>query len=65
MLVVEGGYTLLIESRRIRLGPGQEYIIPQGLPHGGEGEVGTRTIHAFGGRRAEREAVSDPASNNK
>ena len=54
MLVVEGGYTLLIEGRRVRLGPGQEYTLPKGLPHGGEGEAGTRTIHAFGGVRAVR-----------
>jgi hypothetical protein len=35
--------------------PGIEgYVFPKGLLHGGEAQAGTRTIHAFGGRRAER-----------
>jgi hypothetical protein len=31
-----------------------EYFIPKGLAHAGEFIAGTRTIHAFGGKRAER-----------
>ena len=54
MLVVQGCYTLILEGRRIPITAGQEYFIPRGLRHGGEGVPGTRTIHAFGGRRAER-----------
>jgi quercetin dioxygenase-like cupin family protein len=54
MVVVEGCYTLLIEGRSVILKPGQEYIIPKGIPHGGEVIAGTRTIHAFGGVRATR-----------
>jgi quercetin dioxygenase-like cupin family protein len=54
MVVVEGHYTLLIEGKRIDLESGQEYLIPKGIPHGGEVVAGTRTIHAFGGRRATR-----------
>jgi len=54
MVVVEGCYTLLIDGRRISLKPGQEYLIPKGIPHGGEVVAGTRTIHAFGGTRATR-----------
>ena len=54
MVVVEGCYTLLIQEQRISLKPGQEYLIPKGIPHGGQVVAGTRTIHAFGGTRAIR-----------
>ena len=54
MLVVEGCYTLIIEGKRILIHAGEEYVIPRGVSHGGEVVAGTRTIHAFGGQRAER-----------
>ena len=54
MLVVHGCYTLIIEQKRIPLKAGEEYFIPRGVPHGGEVVAGTRTIHAFGGHRADR-----------
>jgi len=54
MLVVQGCYTLLIDGERIPLNAGQEYFIPRGVRHGGEVLAGTRTIHAFGGHRADR-----------
>jgi quercetin dioxygenase-like cupin family protein len=54
MLVVQGCYTLLIGGGRVKLKAGEEYFIPKGVVHGGEVVAGTRTIHAFGGRRAER-----------
>jgi mannose-6-phosphate isomerase-like protein (cupin superfamily) len=59
MLVVQGEYTLIIEDRRIPLAAGQEYYIAQGVRHSGEGIAGTRTIHVFGGKRAEREKDTD------
>ncbi len=52
--VVQGCYTLIIEGKRIPVRAGEEYFIPRGVPHAGEAVAGTRTIHAFGGRRAER-----------
>ena len=55
MIVVQGSYTLIIDGRHIRLEAGDEYFIPRGVPHAGEVEGGTRTIHAFGGRRADRQ----------
>ncbi len=55
LVVVEGCYTLIIEGNRVPVRKGQEYFIPKGLWHGGEALIGTRTIHAFGGRRAERD----------
>jgi ethanolamine utilization protein EutQ (cupin superfamily) len=54
MIVVQSCYTLIVEDKRIPIKAGDEYFIPKGLQHGGEVVAGTRTIHAFGGRRAER-----------
>ena len=54
MLVVQGCYTLRIGGEPIPVNAGQEYFIPRGIPHAGEVLAGTRTIHAFGGRRAIR-----------
>jgi len=54
MLVVQGCYTLAIDEKRIPLKAGEEYFIPRGVSHGGEVVAGTRTIHAFGGHRADR-----------
>jgi quercetin dioxygenase-like cupin family protein len=54
MAVVQGCYTLIINGERIPVRAGEEYFIPRGVPHGGEALAGTRTIHAFGGHRAER-----------
>lgn len=54
MAVVQGCYTLIIEGRRIPIPAGGEYFIPRGTPHSGEVAAGTRTIHAFGGHRADR-----------
>lgn len=53
-VVIQGEYTLGIEGRTIKLTAGQEYYIPKGLPHDGAFIAGTRTINAFGGKRAER-----------
>jgi len=54
MLVVQGCYTLIIDGERIAIRAGEEYFIPQGVLHAGEVLAGTRTIHAFGGHRANR-----------
>ena len=54
MLVVQGEYTVVIGEKRVRLLPGQEFLIPRGVTHGGECVAGTRTIHVFGGQRAKR-----------
>ena len=55
MLVVQGCYTLLIDGERIPVKAGEEYLIPRGVAHSGEVVAGARTIHAFGGHRADRE----------
>ena len=54
MVVVEGCCTLLIDGKKIPVAAGQEYLIPRGVLHASEVNAGTRTIHAFGGRRANR-----------
>jgi len=54
-LVVQGQYVLILGSKRITIGVGEECFIPRGVPHSGESTAGTRTIHAFGGKRASRE----------
>jgi len=53
-VVIEGEYTLGLEVKTIKLTAGQEYYIPKGVPHDGVFIAGTRTINAFGGKRAER-----------
>ena len=47
-------YTLIIDGERNPLNAGQEHLIPRGVLHRGEVLAGTRTIHAFGGHRADR-----------
>ncbi len=54
MIVVQGSYTLIINGEPIPLKGGEEYLIPRGVLHSGEVLAGTRTIHAFGGHRANR-----------
>jgi len=58
MVVVEGCYTVIVDGRRIPLTAGKEYVFPRGVVHGGEVIAGTRTIHAFGGHRADREGFA-------
>lgn len=54
MVVVQGQYVITIEDKKIILTPGDEYLIPRGITHGGEAKTGTRAIYAFGGKRVER-----------
>ena len=55
IVVIQGWYTIIIDDNRIPLKPGDEYVIPKGVEHGGEVIAGTRAIYAFGGKRATRE----------
>jgi quercetin dioxygenase-like cupin family protein len=54
-VVVQGEYTLGIKGKKTKLTAGQEFYIPKNTPHDGQFVAGTRTIHAFGGKRADRE----------
>ena len=58
-VVVQGKYTLILEGKRIELGVGDEFYIPAGTVHGGETIAGTRTVDAFGGKRARRDSDID------
>lgn len=58
MVVVQGCYTLIIDGEQIPVKAGEEYYIPRGVYHAGHVLAGTRTIHAFGGHRADRIASS-------
>jgi mannose-6-phosphate isomerase-like protein (cupin superfamily) len=58
LFVVHGIYTIIFEGKQIPIGVGEEYLIPKGIPHGGKSVPGTRTINAFGGKRAKREIES-------
>jgi ethanolamine utilization protein EutQ (cupin superfamily) len=53
-VVVEGEYTVIIDGSRTTLHKGDEFHIPKGVVHSGEMKSATRTIHAFGGKRAKR-----------
>jgi quercetin dioxygenase-like cupin family protein len=53
-VVLQGEYTLIMGDDEKPVGPGQEFFIPRATPHAGRFVAGTRTIHAFGGRRAQR-----------
>jgi quercetin dioxygenase-like cupin family protein len=55
MVCLSGQYIAYIENERIVLNPGDELFIPKGKEQWGEAAAGTRTIHAFGGRRIKRE----------
>lgn len=57
LLVIQGCYTLIINGERIPLRAGEEYFIQGGTPHAGEVSAGTRTVHAFGGHRVDRQPV--------
>jgi len=54
MTIIQGCYTLIFDDRRVPLRAGEEFFIPRGTQHGGEVLAGTRTIHVFGGHRADR-----------
>ena len=53
-MVVAGSYVLTLDGEEIEVRAGQELFIAKGTKISGRVTAGTRTIHAFGGRRAER-----------
>ncbi len=53
-IVVEGCYVLYLDGEEVRVGAGQEHFIPKGTRISGRVTAGTRTIHVFGGHRANR-----------
>lgn len=51
MLCVEGEYIVTIDGKEYVLHAGDELFIPRGSLQGGRVKAGTRSIHAFGGKR--------------
>ncbi len=56
LVCVQGRYSVSMLGKVYPLGPGEELFIPRGTSHGGQCVAGTRTIHAFGGKRARRQS---------
>ena len=51
MICISGEYTVYLDENEIILKPGDELYIPKGTEQWGKCMAGTRTIHAFGGKR--------------
>jgi quercetin dioxygenase-like cupin family protein len=51
IVCVYGQYTVVIGGKEVILKPGDEYVITKGTKHGSKRVAGTRSIHAFGGKR--------------
>lgn len=56
LVCVYGQYKVIMRDKIVILNPGDELLILKDTPHSGECIAGTRTIHAFGGKRVERES---------
>jgi mannose-6-phosphate isomerase-like protein (cupin superfamily) len=60
VVVIEGHCTVIIGEKRTELHAGSELLIPKGTTQSMAVAAGTRTMHVFGGRRAERlDSVAD------
>lgn len=51
MVCISGQYTVIMNDKKYILNPGDEIFIPKGTEQWGRCIAGTRTIHAFGGKR--------------
>jgi quercetin dioxygenase-like cupin family protein len=54
IVCVSGEYTAYLNDKEIILNPGDELYIPKGTEQWGKCVAGTRTVHAFGGKRIKR-----------
>lgn len=54
-IILSGQYTACFEDREIVLNPGDELFVPAGTLQWGRCIAGTRSIHAFGGKRIKTE----------
>lgn len=52
--VVEGVYEGIVDGKPVKLGPGEECVIPPGVPHQGKHSANYRAIDIFGGPRVIR-----------
>ena len=51
---VSGQYSAIIDGKEIILNPGDELFVPKGTMQRSKAIAGTRTIHAFGGKRIQQ-----------
>lgn len=51
MICISGEYIAYLDGSEIVLNPGDELFIPAGTEQWGKCRAGTRTMHAFGGKR--------------
>jgi quercetin dioxygenase-like cupin family protein len=61
-VVVAGSYLLTLDGQEVLVDAGQECHIPRGTRIPGKAAADTRTIHVFGGHRAERAACPPGAA---
>ncbi len=54
MICVSGEYTAYLDGKEVVLKPGDELYIPKGTVQWGKCAAGTRSIHAFGGKRIKK-----------
>ena len=54
MIVASGSCILFMNGNKINMNPGDEVYIPKNTVHSLSSKAGTRTIHAFEKKRAER-----------
>ena len=56
IVCVDGRYSIRMNGQTVTLNRGDEIVIPKDTTHSGECIADTRTIHFFGGKRAQRES---------
>ncbi len=54
IVCIKGQYTVIMNGKEIVLNPGDELFIPKGTLQSGRCVAGTRSIHAFGGKRIKK-----------
>jgi mannose-6-phosphate isomerase-like protein (cupin superfamily) len=62
MVVIQGRCVVTMGENQVELGVGDELLIPKGTPQSITVAAGTRTVHVFGAKRAEREREVAPAA---
>jgi mannose-6-phosphate isomerase-like protein (cupin superfamily) len=55
MVVIQGRCVVTMGESQVELGAGDEILVPKGTPQSIKVSAGTRTVHVFGAKRAERE----------
>ncbi len=55
VVCIQGRYTILIDGREVDLESGGEFLISKDKEHACRRVAGTRTIHAFGGKRIQNQ----------